>query len=148
MVSAQNFSLSPDGMQFAILHDSQIELYDLPKVAEEEQAKFTALQADVPGLYIAAKSDADAAGETDEPIDIAEDTAPPSASAAGSDAFVLTNASASAATFSPSGATPAPIASSTITASTLISAPSVPAKQIPRRRPPSKPALKRSSSMW
>src|SRR3984957_17921062 len=95
MVSAQNFSLSPDGMQFAILHDSQIELYDLPKVAEEEQAKFTALQADVPGLYIAAKSDANAAGETDEPIDIAEDTAPPSASAAGSDAFVLTNASAS-----------------------------------------------------
>jgi len=131
MVSAQNFSLSPDGMQFAILHDSQIELYDLPKVSEEEQAKFTALQADVPGLYIAAKSDADAAGETDEPIDIAEDTAPPSASAAGSDAFVLTNASASAATFSPSGATPAPIASSTITASTLISAPSVPGKANP-----------------
>ena len=98
MVSAQNFSLSADGMQFAILHDLQIDLYDLPEVSEEEQAKFTALQADVPGLYIASKSDSDAVEES-APADIAEDVAPPSAR---SDASILTNA-APAATFSQPG---------------------------------------------
>jgi VWFA-related protein len=77
MVSAQNFSLSPDGMHFAILHNSQIELYDLPKVSDEEQAKFTALQADVPGLYIVSKADS-GSNDADEPADIADD-APPSA---------------------------------------------------------------------
>jgi VWFA-related protein len=106
MVSAQNFSLSPDGMQFAILHDSQIELYDLPKVSAEEQAKFTALQADVPGLYIASKTDSDAAVEAEEPTDIAEDAPPP---AAGSDVAVPAIANAPSATFSQAGITPAPL---------------------------------------
>ncbi|HEX4487738.1 MAG TPA: VWA domain-containing protein [Terriglobales bacterium] len=59
VVSGQNFTLSPDSMQFAVLHNSQIDLYDLPKISEEEQAKFTALKADEPGLYIVSKGDSD-----------------------------------------------------------------------------------------
>jgi hypothetical protein len=35
-----------------VLHDSAIDFYDLPPMSQEEQAKFTALKADVPGLYI------------------------------------------------------------------------------------------------
>jgi VWFA-related protein len=73
VMSAQNFSLSPDGMRFAILHNSQIEVYDLPKVSEEEQAKATALQADVPGLYIVSKGDTDAAPNPEDPGDIGEE---------------------------------------------------------------------------
>ncbi len=76
VVSAQNFSLSPDGMRFALLHDAQIELYDLPKVSDEEQARFTALQADVPGLYIVPKSGSET-NDADEAADAADvDSAP------------------------------------------------------------------------
>jgi VWFA-related protein len=74
VLSAQNVSLSPDGSQFAILHNSEIELYDLPKVSEEEQAKFTALQADVPGLYMMSKSDSDPGSE--DATDVADDLLP------------------------------------------------------------------------
>jgi len=133
MVSAQNFSLSPDGMQFALLHDSQIDVYDLPKVSDEEQAKFTALQADVPGLYIASKSDTDAAGETGEPIDIAEDVSPPSA--AGSDALILASA-APAAVFSQPG----------ITASSITPAPITPAPSVPAKASTSPPATFKASA--
>ena len=76
VVSAQNFSLSPDGMHFALLHNSQIDLYDLPKVSDEEQARFTALQADVPGLYIVSKSGSETNDE-DADADAADvDSAP------------------------------------------------------------------------
>jgi VWFA-related protein len=74
MVSAQNFSLSPNGLQFAILKHSQIELYDLPRISEEEQARFTALEADVPGLYIVAKPDSEDTAEAEETSTVAEDT--------------------------------------------------------------------------
>jgi VWFA-related protein len=50
--SGQNFSLSPDGRRLAVLRDSTVELYDLPPMSQEEQAEFTALKADVPGLYM------------------------------------------------------------------------------------------------
>jgi len=61
VTSGQNFSLSPDGRRLAVLHDSSVEFYDLPPMSQEEQAKFTALKADVPGLYmVSSKSGEDA----------------------------------------------------------------------------------------
>lgn len=61
VTSGQNFSLSPDGRRLAVLHDSTVEFYDLPPMSQEEQAKFTALKADVPGLYmVSSKSGEDA----------------------------------------------------------------------------------------
>jgi VWFA-related protein len=65
VVSGQNFTLSPDSMQFAVLHNSQIDLYQLPKISDDEQAKFAALKADSPGLYIVSKVDSDG-DEVDE----------------------------------------------------------------------------------
>jgi VWFA-related protein len=73
VLNGQNFSLSPDGRQLAVLAESAIELYDLPPIGEEEQAKFAALKADAPGLYLLpAQPDADsqpgtAAGSPAEP---------------------------------------------------------------------------------
>jgi VWFA-related protein len=52
VMSGQNFSLSPDGRRLAVLHNSAIEFYDLPPMSQEAEAKFTALKADVPGLYM------------------------------------------------------------------------------------------------
>ncbi len=51
IMSEQNFALSPDGLRLATLSDTGIEVYDLPPMSVEERAKFTALKADVPGLY-------------------------------------------------------------------------------------------------
>jgi VWFA-related protein len=64
VLNGQNFSLSPDGRQLAVLAESAIEFYDLPPRAEEEQAKFAALKADAPGLYLLpAKPEAGSPGE-------------------------------------------------------------------------------------
>lgn len=52
VVKGQNFSLSPDGRRLAVVHGSTIEVYDLPAMSPEELAKYTAVKADVPGLYI------------------------------------------------------------------------------------------------
>ena len=52
VVKGQNFSLSPDGRRLAAVHESTIEIYDLPPMSPEELAKYTAVKADVPGLYI------------------------------------------------------------------------------------------------
>ena len=60
VMSGQNFSLSPDGRRLAVLDDSGVEFYDLSAPSEDERAKFTALKADVPGLYmVSSKSGAD-----------------------------------------------------------------------------------------
>jgi len=104
MVSAQNFSLSPDGIHFAALHDSQIELYDLPRISDEEQAKFTALQADVPGLYIVSKSDS----ESSAPADIADDAPAPPPPAP--DITLPSNTAAAQDAFSQANSSPAPLA--------------------------------------
>ena len=75
VMSGQNFSLSPDGRRLAVLHDSELEFYDLPAMSEEEQAKFTALKADVPGLYIvSSKSGEDSQLETEAGEENAEAT--------------------------------------------------------------------------
>ena len=103
VIGAQNFSLSPDGTRFAILHNSQIELYNLPKVSEEEQAKFTALKADVPGLYIVPKADSSTTAEAEDPADTAADI--PSTS--GAESIVPFDSKAPAAAFSQASISPA-----------------------------------------
>ena len=54
VLNGQNFSLSPDGSRLAVLHGTQMEFYDLPEMSAEELAKYTAVKADVPGLYVPA----------------------------------------------------------------------------------------------
>ena len=88
VLNGQNFALSPDGRQLAVLAESAIELYDLPPMAEEEQAKFAALKADAPGLYLLpAQPDADSPAET-AALGPAEPATAASAGAAGDPAPV------------------------------------------------------------
>jgi len=54
VLNGQNFSLSPDGSRLAVLRGMHIEVYDLPEMSAEEHAKYSALKADVPGLYVPA----------------------------------------------------------------------------------------------
>ena len=62
VLNGQNFALSPDGRRFAVLYETQLEVSDLPPLSPDEEAKYSAVKADVPGLYIppAANHDADA----------------------------------------------------------------------------------------
>jgi VWFA-related protein len=64
VMSGQNFSLSPDGRKLTVLAESAIQVYDLRPISVEEQAKFSALKADVPGLYTLPK---DSDGASDQP---------------------------------------------------------------------------------
>lgn len=59
VLHGQNYALSPDGSRFAVLRGTQIEVQDLPTMTPEEQAKFSAVKADVPGLYIPPADHAD-----------------------------------------------------------------------------------------
>ena len=68
--SGQNFSLSPDGRRLVVLNDSGLEFYDLSPASEEERAKFTALKADMPGLYVvSSKTGADVQIEAEQGVD-------------------------------------------------------------------------------
>jgi VWFA-related protein len=74
MMNGQNVSLSADGRRLAVVQDSTLEIYPLPQMSNEEKAKFTALKADVPGLYVlSSKSEVesltepDATTESDQP---------------------------------------------------------------------------------
>ena len=85
-MSGQNFSLSPDGQHVVVLHDSSLEVFDLPPVTEEEQTKFLALKADVPGLYtLAGMSDSDSPTDAGTPADRASDQAAQGAESASSE---------------------------------------------------------------
>jgi len=75
VLQGQNFSLSPDGLRLAILTGGEIEFYDLPQMTAEEQASYTAVRADAPGLYIAPSPDRPQA-EGGEPAFTAPDTDP------------------------------------------------------------------------
>ncbi len=84
VMTAQNFSLSPDGRRLAALHDSQLQTYDLPEMSAEERSKYTAVKADVPGLYMpASDSNLEVASKEEEPVFGAAEAAP---GATGSDA--------------------------------------------------------------
>ena len=54
VLNGENFSLSPDGRRLAVLRGTRIEFYDLPEMSSDEQAKYSATKADVPGLYVPA----------------------------------------------------------------------------------------------
>ena len=54
VLSAQNFSFAPDGSRVAMLGQTSLEIYDLPKMSEDERSKYSAVKADVPGLYMPA----------------------------------------------------------------------------------------------
>ena len=60
VTTGQNVSLSPDGRCLALLRGSMLELFDLPPMSEEEQAKFATLKSDISGLYtVGSNGDAD-----------------------------------------------------------------------------------------
>jgi VWFA-related protein len=88
LLNGQNFSLSPDGSRLAILRGMQIEFYDLPPMSAEEEAKYSAVKADLPGLYVPPvekeESDRDAPAFTaadTEAVPEAKEVTPPVASA-------------------------------------------------------------------
>jgi VWFA-related protein len=66
LLQGQNYALSPDGSRFAVLRGTQIEIHDLPSMTPQEQAKYSAVKADVPGLYIPPADHADS--DTSNPV--------------------------------------------------------------------------------
>jgi VWFA-related protein len=54
VLTAQNFSFAPDGSRLAMLGRSGLEIYDLPAMSADERSKYSAVKADVPGLYMPA----------------------------------------------------------------------------------------------
>jgi VWFA-related protein len=52
VLSGQNYSLSPDGRRLILLRGTTLEVYELPQMSADEQAKYAAIKADVPGLYV------------------------------------------------------------------------------------------------
>jgi len=74
VVTGQNVSLSPDGRHLALLRGSAVEVFDLQPASDDEQAKFAALKADVPGLY-ALGSDTDYDSAISSPSASSEDEA-------------------------------------------------------------------------
>ena len=76
VATGQNVSLSPDGRILALLRGSMLELFDLPPISGEEQAKFAALKSDIPGLYtVGLNADADSTTENAAPAANAEEAA-------------------------------------------------------------------------
>lgn len=51
-LTGDNFALSPDANRLAVVHGTSLDVHDLPHLSPEEEAKYTAVKADVPGLYI------------------------------------------------------------------------------------------------
>ena len=98
VMSGQNFSLSPDGRKLAVLADSAIQVYDLRPTSVEEQAKFSALKADVPGLYTLPKDSDDVsdpgavANNEPQPPSRAPSVAPPASAAPPSSASLSSQA--------------------------------------------------------
>jgi len=68
VLTAQNFSLSPDGTRLIVLNDSTLKLYDLPAMSEEDRARSSAVNSDVPGLYMASSgSEIHVASDEEDP---------------------------------------------------------------------------------
>ncbi|HYM75953.1 MAG TPA: VWA domain-containing protein [Candidatus Dormibacteraeota bacterium] len=66
VLQGRNYALSPDGLRFAVLRGTQVEVDDLPSMTPEEQARYSAVKADVPGLYIRPADHADS--DTGNPV--------------------------------------------------------------------------------
>ena len=72
ILKGQNFALSPDGRQFAVLDGPSLEMFDLPQMTTDERAKYVALQADAPTLAApAARRSAEASNDEGEVFDAA-----------------------------------------------------------------------------
>ena len=52
VLGGQNFALSPDGGRLVVLRGTALEFYDLPPMSPDQQGKYAAVKADVPGLYV------------------------------------------------------------------------------------------------
>ncbi|HEU5402144.1 MAG TPA: VWA domain-containing protein, partial [Terriglobales bacterium] len=79
VISEQNFSLSPDGRRLAMLSNSAIEIYDLPDITSDEQARLAALNANAPDLSAPVSSRADELASVSGPV---AEQAPPQPHAA------------------------------------------------------------------
>lgn len=119
VLKGQNFTLSPDGSQFAVLDGPTLELFDLPAMSTDERAKYVALQADAPTLTApSTHGSADGSGGADEDVyDVAEQSnsdapaklppvAAPGAAVPGTDAAGAGAPSTAAADASGGGAAP------------------------------------------
>jgi VWFA-related protein len=51
VLNGQNFSLSPDARRVAVLEGDALELYDLPQVSRQEEAKLAQLKTEEPDLF-------------------------------------------------------------------------------------------------
>jgi VWFA-related protein len=51
MMSARNYSISPDGRRLAVLQNEDLQLFDLPQSSQDEQTKFAELKSDLPDFY-------------------------------------------------------------------------------------------------
>ncbi len=63
IISGQDLSLSPDGGRLAVLHGDRLELFDLPALSAEEQAKYAALKSEAQDLSALASSPDENAGD-------------------------------------------------------------------------------------
>jgi VWFA-related protein len=72
VLSGQNFSLAPDGLRLVLLHGTTLEFYDLPQMSPDERARYTAVRADVPGLYVP-PAEAKSTDTDNEPVFTAAD---------------------------------------------------------------------------
>jgi VWFA-related protein len=128
VLQGQNFALSPDGLRFAVVRGTQIEVNELPAMTPEDQAKYSAVKADVPGLYVppANHHDSDTGGAvfttagTEPQSDKAESSVPAGSSSdagATSPNSLAANAGADQTSTSPP-AESAPIPDATLTLKT------------------------------
>jgi VWFA-related protein len=80
VLTAQNISLSPDGRRLAVLNESSLQSYDLPLMSADERSKYSAVKADVPGLYMpSSDTNLQVASNEEEPAYGAAESAPDSA---------------------------------------------------------------------
>lgn len=117
VLSGQNFSLSPDGRQLALLHGNHLELFDLPPTSTEEQSQYAALKTEVQDVSVMNSADDKDESSSKEAHNASPDTDPKDAhdsNAASNAANVNDDASGSA------GKSPAPNQPSEATASPVL----------------------------
>lgn len=124
--AGQNFALSPDGMKLAVIHEGNIEVYDLPPLSAKDQADVKEARAMVPGesllpVEFAGPSATPAASSAASEPEAAKDTS----AAAGASPEVpkgagetAANALSAAAPAAPAAAVPTPAASASPTSAT------------------------------
>ncbi|MGA8153876.1 MAG: VWA domain-containing protein [Terriglobales bacterium] len=64
VLDGQNISLSPDGSQFALLHDTSIHVYSLRQMSGDERTRYLAVKSDAPNLFVPLRTGKSAEEET------------------------------------------------------------------------------------